>query len=334
MPNSVADLGEHALIQRIRRRATFVSPSVVVGIGDDAAVVEPDGGMLAVITTDALVDGVHFDRRFCPLDAVGHRALAVNLSDLASMGASPRHALLSMGLPSSLAVSELDDLLDGLFDLATRFHTTVIGGNITWSNGPLFVDVTAVGSAKRRRLLLRDAVRAGDDLYVSGEIGGAAAGLALLRASADTSAEFNGCRQRYLRPQPRVSLGTQLGRNRAARSCIDLSDGLADGVYQLAASSRVGMVVTAEDIPIAPDARLWFERQGTDPVTATLTAGDDYELLFSAPPSRRRAVNAVGRLAGNLPLTRIGLATKDGVCLLRRNGKEEPLSGGYEHFKG
>ena len=332
MPDSVADLAEHALIERIHRRVGAASPSVVVGIGDDAAVVEPERGSLTVMTTDALVETVHFDRRYCPLDAVGHKALAVNLSDLAAMGATPRHALLSLALPGALPLSELDALLDGLVAVATQYRTAIVGGNITSSGGPLFVDVTAVGSVRRRRVLRRDAVRADDDLYVSGDVGGAAAGLASLLASPD-AAGFDLCRRRYLQPTPRVRLGAQLGRNKAARACIDLSDGLADGIRQLAGASRVGVMIAADDIPIAPDTRRWFEASGVDPVVAALSGGEDYELLFSTPVSRRRSIAAIGRLSDRIPLTRIGRATKDPACVLVRNGKEEALPTGYEHFR-
>ena len=333
MPDSVAELAEHALIERIHRRVAVTSPTVVVGIGDDAAVVEPERGALTVMTTDAMVEHVHFDRRYCPLDTVGHKVLAANLSDLAAMGATPRYALVSLALPSTLPLSELDAFLDGLVGAATRYRTTIVGGNITRSGGPLFVDVTAVGSVRRRRVLRRDAVRAGDDLYVSGEVGGAAAGLASLQASSDPATGSELCHRRYLQPDPRVTLGTQLGRNKAARACIDLSDGLADGIQQLAAASHVGFVINGNDIPVASETRRWFEATGVDPLTAALIGGEDYELLFSAPSSRRRSIAAIGRLSDGIPLTRIGRATKDLSCILVRNGQEEPLPQGYEHFR-
>ena len=226
-----------------------------------------------------------------------------------------------------------EEVLDGLVAVATQYRTPIIGGNITSSGGPLFVDVTAVGSVRRRRVLRRDAVRAGDDLYVSGEVGGAAAGLASLRASTKADGCFDLCRRRYLQPTPRVRLGTQLGKNKAARACIDLSDGLADGIRQLAGASRVGVIVAADDIPIAPDTRRWFEASGVDPVTAALSGGEDYELLFSAPISRRGSIAAIGRLSDRIPLTRIGRATQDHACVMVRDGKEEALPSGYEHFR-
>ena len=154
---------------------------MIVGIGDDAAVVEPERNRLEVLSVDALVEGIHFDRAFTPPDAIGHRALAVNLSDLAAMGADARLALLSLGLPETFPVADFDALIDGLAALAARHRLHVAGGNLTRSPGPLIVDVTVVGTVKRRRALLRGGARAGDELYVSGTIGAAAAGLQMLQ---------------------------------------------------------------------------------------------------------------------------------------------------------
>ena len=331
---TVADLGEHALITRIHARVPHPPRSVVVGIGDDAAVFGPDRGSLSVITTDAMVEGVHFDRTFTPMETVGHKALAVSLSDLAAMGAVPRHALLSLALPDTLQVSELDAMLDGLLALATRYETTLVGGNITRSSGPLYLDVTAVGSVKRRRVLTRAGARPGDDLYVSGEVGGAAAGLSSLNAATpEPTAAIQDCRRRYLCPEPRVRLGTQLGRNRAARACIDLSDGLADGIRQLSTAGGFGARVDAALIPIQPEARRWSEAQDIDPLVAALTGGEDYELLFTAPPGMRRRVAAARRLAGKLAVTRIGEITKDPALVLMSDGQAMDLPTGYEHFR-
>ena len=335
---TVADLGEHAVIQKIRERVPPASAEVMLGIGDDAAVLEPERNTLTVVTTDVLVEQVHFDRTFTPMDAVGHKALAINLSDVAAMGAIPRHALLSLAMPAAMTVGDLDTLLDGLLALARTQRVDVVGGNVTQSPHSLFIEVTVMGSVKRRRVLSRQGARPGDDLYVSGEIGGAAAGLAALQMPTDganaSDASVRGASQdRYLRPDPRVRLGSQLGRNRAARACIDLSDGLADGVRQLAAASSVGAVVDAQQIPIASEVTRFFEASGADPITAAVTGGEDYELLFTAPRAFARRVAAARRHAGGVPITRIGQITKDPAVLLRRGDREEQMPEGFEHFR-
>jgi len=315
----VADLGEHALIERIRGRFPAPPPFVVVGIGDDAAVVERERNLLEVLTTDCQVEGVHFDQAFVAPADIGHKALAVNLSDLAAMGAAPRVALLSLILPPSMGLASIDGLVEGLASLAQRARICIVGGNIARSPGPLIVDVTATGSVHKRRVLLRGGGRAGDDLYVTGTLGGAAAGLRMLRQDA---ASTGAAVDRYRRPEPRTRFGLMLGRNRAARACMDLSDGLADGIRQIAEASGLGAIVDAEALPIEEGATL----------RDALAGGEDYELLFAASPRMRSRVRNARRLASDLAVARIGRLTADRAIVLSRNGSAEPLPAGFEHF--
>jgi thiamine-monophosphate kinase len=318
---TVADLGEHALISRITQR--LAKPSwVVVGPGDDAAVIEPERGALDVLTTDAIVEGIHFDAGFVPPEAIGHRALAVNLSDLAAMGARPRAALLSLVLPRELEVATLDGILDGLIALADKYRVAVVGGNITRSPGPLMIDVTAIGSVKPRRTLTRAGARPGDEVFVTGTIGGAAAGLKSLMDDVGAGLKtrsYSPDEEKYLRPDPRVRVGMLLGRNRAATACIDLSDGLADGLRQIATASGVGITVDEASIPTAA-GRTEFH-------------SDDYELLFTVRPSSKGRLRAVKSQAGDLPITRIGIVTKDRAVVLRTASGERELPAGFEHFR-
>src|SRR4051812_44442779 len=183
-PTTVSDVAERELVARIQQRLPPAPPWLLVGIGDDAAIVEPERNRAEVITVDALVEGIHFDRAFVPPDAIGHRSLAVNLSDLAAMGATPRLALLSMVLPPAFPLDDFDDLVSGFTRLAARHRLHVAGGNLTRSPGPLVLDVTVLGSIKHRRALTRRGASPGDELYVSGTLGDAAAGLRMLSAVA------------------------------------------------------------------------------------------------------------------------------------------------------
>jgi thiamine-monophosphate kinase len=324
---TVSSLGERALIARITARLAMPS-WVIVGPGDDAAVIAPVRGTLDVLTTDALVDGVHFDRRFVPPDAIGHRALAVNLSDLAAMGAEPRAALLSLALPPTLEVGEVDGLLDGMLALAAVHRVTVIGGNVTRTPGPMTIDVTAIGSIRPRRVLTRDGARAGDDVYVTGTLGGAAVGLrALAQGGASPGAE------RYLRPEPRIRAGLVLARTRAATSCMDLSDGLADGVRQIAEASGVGITIDAPLLPLGEGVREWHAREGGDPVETAFSGGDDYELLFTVRPAHRGRFRDARSRVASLPITRIGVVTKARELVVRDDAGARPLPQGYEHFR-
>jgi thiamine-monophosphate kinase len=329
---TVADLGEHAIIERIRAASPAPPDWVVVGMGDDAAVVESARNHLEVVTTDVFVEGVHFDRRYVPSSAIGHKALAVNLSDLAAMGAEPRGAVLSLVLPPGLPVAELDEIIGGWLALASRYDVALLGGNVSRSPGPLVIDVTAFGTVKPRRVLTRSGAKPRDVLYVSGAIGAAAAGFRLLSGGSEGTAVDAGCSERFLRPDPRVRLGLLLGRNRVASACVDLSDGFADAVRQLAAASRVGAEIDADAIPVPDAVRRLAAAEGRDPIEVAVSGGEDYELLFTVPPRRRRALESVLKLA-KVPCARVGTIVPGGGLLLARQGARRPLPAGYTHFR-
>jgi thiamine-monophosphate kinase len=365
---TVADLTERDLLARIERLLPPAPSWLLVGIGDDAAVVQPERNRVEVLSVDALIEDVHFDRRFTPPEAIGHRALAVNLSDLAAMGAEPRLALLSLALPPSLACADFDAMAQAASRLAAQFKLHIVGGNLTRSPGPLMLDVTVSGTAKRRGVLTRRGARAGDGIYVTGTLGAAAAGLQILRARCDVGrsqvaprkadtpvarlraadpiredrpgsldgAAVDSCTARYLYPEPRVRAGLFLGRSRAASACIDLSDGLADGVRQIAASSGVGMVIEGDALPIDRCARAWFQSRGVDPLIEAVTSGDDYELTVAVPPRRRGRLAHVIAHAG-VRFTRIGVCTEGRDLVLRRTigGRvvEQAMPEGFSHFR-
>jgi thiamine-monophosphate kinase len=330
-PATVGGFGERELIGRITARLPPPPPWLVVGVGDDAAVVEPERNRLDVMTVDAIVEGIHFDRRFTPPGAIGHRALAVNASDLAAMGAAPRLALLSMVLPPALPIDDFDGVVEGFVAAATQYGLHVIGGNLARSPGALILDVTVTGTAKRRQVMTRAGARPGDEVWVSGAVGSANAGLRALRA--DEAASAGTCAARFLHPEPRVRLGTLLARNRAASACMDLSDGLAEGVRQLGEASGVGIAIDGASIPIEPDAHAWFTAQGQDVLTEAIAGGDDYELLFTVRPRLKGRLEQALR-HGGVPLTRIGVCTTEHAFVVRdAGGGESPLPQGFRHFR-
>jgi thiamine-monophosphate kinase len=329
-----------------------------VGPGDDAAVIAGSRNERLVVTTDAVVEGVHFSRAYSTPADIGRRALAVNLSDLAAMAATPRWALLSLVLPASMRETEVEEIVDGLAALATRYRVSVVGGNITRTEGPLVVDVTAGGEVAPRKWLTRSGAKAGDDIWVSGSLGAAAAGLEMLRLAGDApgtgsrpasarEASYGevtperlrreggdpGCVAKYLRPEPRVHLGVAVGRARVATAAMDLSDGLADALEQVSTASGVGVTIDAALLPIEPCAREWWTARGADPVRAALAGGDDYELLLAVPRTRTAGLRAVTRRVAQPPLTRIGEFTDDPrERAVLRAGKRDALPKGFEHF--
>lgn len=341
---SAWQLGERALVERIRARFAPRPGVLVVGIGDDAAVATPVRGALEVFTTDALVQGVHFDPAFSTYEDVGFKALAVNVSDIAAMGATSRLALLSLVIPERLSTAEIDALLDGFAGMAAEANVTVAGGNLARSpagqndNGVLIVDVTVVGSVRPRKILTRSAGRPGDALYVTGQVGAAAAGLDWLKTQPGNAGRepqdplIAECVARHRRPAARIRIGTLLGRNDAATTCMDLSDGLADAVTQIATQSGTGAVIDAAALPIHPGAGQWFSGRGLDPLLATLSGGDDYELLFGVPTKRLGRLRHVRQQSRGVPLTRIGELTKDRAIVLKRNGRLERMPPGFAHF--
>jgi len=328
---------ERQIIAEIRARVPSAPAWLTVGIGDDAAVVEPARGALELLTTHSLVESIHFDRRLSTPADIGWKALAVNLSDVAAMGATPRLGLLSLALPYAIAADEVHALVDGFLALASDTRVALAGGNITRSPGPLIVDVTVSGFARRRRVLTRAGGRLGDDVYVTGEVGSAAAGLQYWKNMTETidPKEISGmdaCIARHRRPEPRVRIGMLLGRNGAANACMDLSDGLGDAVRQVAEASGTGARIEAEALPIAEAARAWFLRSGQDPIMAAMAGGDDYELLFTAPRRTRGRLHTVMRQARGVRITRIGVLTDGREVAVSRDGREEPLPAGFVHF--
>lgn len=330
----MSDLGERAVIARIQSRLPHDPARLPVGIGDDAAVAVPERGALQVLTTDALIEGIHFDRRFSSAADVGYKALAVNVSDVAAMGATPSLALLSLMLPPSLPVSVLDELVTGFLEMAGEARVALAGGNISESPGPLIVDVTVTGHVRPRRILTRGGGRPGDALFVTGAVGAAAAGLGWLRSGRQEapSASLAECVARHRRPEPRHRIGALLGRNRAANACMDLSDGLADAVRQVSEASGTGARINAAALPIPAGAREWFEAAGTDPVLSAVAGGDDYELLFAVSRRAARRLRTVVQQARGVPVTRIGELTADTSLVVVHDGATTELPSGFAHF--
>lgn len=311
------DTGEFDLIAHIRARAGQRA-DVVLGIGDDAALLQAPAGRQLVVTADMLNAGVHFPEATAPRD-IGWKSLAVNLSDLAAMGAEPAWCTLSLSLPAS-DPAWLDAFLDGFLALARRHGVALIGGDTT--RGPLAIAVTAIGTVEPGRALRRDGARVGDDVWVSGTLGDAAAALHLLPTPpADL-------RERLDRPEPRVELGRRLAG--LAHAALDVSDGLLADLGHICRASGVGAEVDLDRLPasVALGAHPASERFAWQ-----ATGGDDYELCFTAPASARNALAELG-VSLALPLTRIGRVVDGaGVLALDAEGRPwQPPRAGYTHF--
>lgn len=312
---------EFDLIERIRSRAA-TRDDVILGIGDDAAIVQVPAGRQLVIATDTLNRGVHFPYDTAPAD-VGWKALAVNLSDLAAMGAEPAWCTLSLSLPAGDA-GWVDDFLDGFLELASRHRVALIGGDTT--RGPLSVSVTVHGLVEPGRALRRDAAREGDDVWVSGTLGDAAAALAQWQRGTPVDAAL---RRRLDRPTPRLETGARIVG--LAHACIDISDGLLADLQHVCRASDVGARIDLDALPASLHLRGAFDAEARHAMQST--GGDDYELCFTAPQAVREKIAQVARET-DAPLTRIGrIVAGERVRALRSDGSEWlPPSRGYVHF--
>ena len=294
--------GEFELIARLA--ALFGAPPDGLGIGDDAATWPTGGGTVAVATTDMLVEGVHFRLDWTSPEDLGWKALAVNLSDLAAMGARPGRALVSIAVDAPRRRLVLD-VARGLHSLAERTGTRVVGGDTVRSPGPLVINVTLVGEADAVRVLRRDAARAGDLIAVTGVLGASSAALALLsegHAAHDLAAAP--LLAAHHRPFPRLAAGLLLA-SRGVRCAIDISDGLASEALHVARAGGVGIEIDVGRVPLSPAAvRLLGERRSRE---LALTGGEDYELLFTFAPGLLDELTSV--LAGDGGLTVLGEVT-------------------------
>jgi thiamine-monophosphate kinase len=338
MPGQPQMRNEASLIARLcrivpSRIGVRASRDVPLGIGDDAAVVHFPRGRESVFSTDAFVEGAHFLMRLHPPRAIGYKALARAVSDLAAMGAVPRYFLLTLSLPAGKAGAWLDHFARGMAQAARRFGMRLIGGDVS-RHASVVVALTVIGEARRGRVLTRSGARPGDALYVTGRLGAAQQGLEILlregpRAIARHAESYS--LKRHLYPDPRIAIGEWLAANTLASAAIDLSDGLSSDLARLCAASGAGAIVRASALPIAASSN--SARAKGRARARALHGGEDYELLFSVPG---RLVTRIPVRFGTFPLTRIGELTRGRqVVLVDSMGRARPLlPGGWEHFGG
>lgn len=366
MAKTRPNLGERAFLQSLRARTTHLADQhgpragLKLGIGDDCAILQPPPGHRICVTTDFSLETIHFRRDWHTPESVGHRCLARGLSDLAAMGAAPLAAFLSLALPAELVQPRRGQLawrerfLAGFLALAEKYRVPLAGGDTalsplfpiertqgSMSTGWALADIVLVGSAPRRRALLRSGAKAGDRIYVTGHLGGAAAELAQLAAN---PRRFRHCRigvtgspnpHPHLFPEPRLSVGAWLLKNRRATAAIDISDGLSTDLDHLCEESVLAAVVNTERLPLHP-----FVQPKSRPITdesleLALHGGEDYELLFTASPDAK-----IPRRIAGVPIACIGVMRRQAprrarmVLVDEVNGRrrERPLSpGGWEH---
>ena len=353
-------MNEFDFIERLRSQADSRKHStrVLTGIGDDASIISESTGRDLIVTTDLLIAGVDFHRNATPAQLLGHKALAVSLSDIAAMGARPFWSFLAIGMSrEEWSTPFKDELYEGFFALADHFGVTLAGGDISETKDGIVIDSIVLGEVASGAAVKRSGARAGDQIYVTGTLGGAAAGLKLIelgarvseppavagglpsesQTSGSSSAEHSDdyaiqtLLLRQLRPQPRVGWGIVLGEQQLASAMIDLSDGLSSDLRHLCKESNVGAAIEASAIPLDEDVRHLCGRRALDPLALARHGGEDFELLFTVAPEN---VARLPKKVDGAAISRIGeITAAAGSIRIREKNREWDLQPqGFEHF--
>lgn len=332
---------EFDFINTLKQRAPSAGQSLIAGIGDDAAVFRNSADKETVITADLLVEDIDFRRTTTPPYLLGHKALAVSLSDIAAMGSRPLWSLVSIGVPDDVWQTEfVDRIYDGLLELANRYGVQLIGGDTSRTNDKIVIDSIVAGECAKGTAVMRTGASPGDQIFVTGSLGGAAAGLRLIERGAHLAEQNLGDEEsqkldhvllRQLRPDPRVGWGMVLGEERLATAMIDLSDGLSSDLNRLCTSSSVGALIDSSLLPIDNHVTELCGRRALDPLQLALHGGEDFELLFTVKPSD---VARLPRRVDGVEIKLIGEVTNasEGVRISEGARIWELRPGGWKHF--
>lgn len=341
----VSAIGEFGLIERIRGLLPRASDALF-GIGDDCAALRPTAGRDLLLTTDLLVDRVDFTRQTITPFRLGRKAMGVSLSDIAAMGGLPRAALITLALPSDEDTEFVEELYRGLQEEGARHGVEIIGGDLS-ASPTLMIGITLVGEVEPGKAVRRSGAKPGDQIWITGQLGASAAGLAALKAgfrlredqveapselSADVKEAIRVAIERHFCPIPRVREGRALAEAGVASAMIDLSDGLASDLRHLCRESGVSARIREDRIPVDPVASAIGRHLGKEPLSMALEGGEDFELLFT---SSSEPIDILDILSDGVKVTAVGEVEEEGQgCLLeRRGGAAVPLTGGYDHFR-
>jgi thiamine-monophosphate kinase len=326
------DIGEFGFIDRIRPETLTRPESVIKGIGDDCSVCRATRDRVALLTTDLLVEGVHFQLASVPPHKLGRKSIAVNLSDIAAMGGTPKEALVSIAIPDTVPVETLDSLYQGMKSMAREFEVNLVGGDTTASPSHLVINVAVVGEAREEEVLYRSGAKPKDVVFLTGAVGASAAGLDSLLANRSFEGQA-ALLDAHLDPQPHVKAGRIIAGLRVAHSLIDVSDGLAGDLGHICTESKVGAIIEEGKIPTTELFRAYCERFELDPTRLATHVGEDYVLLGTVPEeSAGKLEKAV--VSGGCEFFRIGrIVEEPGVRLHAPDGSTRKIKpSGWNHF--
>jgi thiamine-monophosphate kinase len=335
----VNTLGEFGLIDHLTRNFPINQPSTVKGVGDDAAVID-NGDFCTVVSTDLLVEGIHFDLAYTPLKHLGYKSVVVNLSDIYAMNALPRQITVSIAISNRFSVEALEELYEGIRAACEYYQVDLVGGDTSSSPKGLLISVTAIGQGEKERMAYRNGAKVGDLICITGDLGAAYLGLQLLEREKRIWQESPGVQpdlenQKYaigrqLKPEARkdmIETFHEIGLRPTAM--IDISDGLASEIFHICKQSNVGALVEESGVPIHPETELLALQFKLDPITCALNGGEDYELLFTIDPADVDKIRFLPDIyiAGEI------LEAKDGIQLNTKGGNLHALKAqGWAHF--
>ena len=330
----IKELGEFGLIHHLSSRLKFRASDSILGIGDDCAVYPAKSGMKEVVSTDALVEDIHFKLSTTTPETLGRKAISVSLSDIAAMGGTPKRVLVTLGLPKKLSVSFLDKLYSGFNEICNQFKVELCGGDTVSSPKSFFINVTVIGEAKR--VFTRKGAKPGDLIFVTGTLGDSSLGLKLLGNKKKGGKDHKFLVKRHLDPLARVEEAGLLARSKLnITSMIDISDGLVQDLYHVCKASKVGARIFQERLPQSPEFIRTCAKNKFSPLPHLLNGGEDYELLFTLPADGVKNLNRQF-LKAKVLVTQVGeISLKPRKVLLEmRDGTKKPLpdSEGFNHF--
>ncbi|MFC1856984.1 thiamine-phosphate kinase [Thermodesulfobacteriota bacterium] len=330
------DLGEFGFIRRISRGCLIRPQNVVKAIGDDAAVFFQNAGKATLLTTDLLVERVHFFRDKISGFNLGYKSLAINLSDIAAMGGEAQEAFISIAIPGDCEISYLEDFYEGVKTLATEFDVNILGGDTTGSKADLVINICVTGGAFEKEILYRHTAQKGDIVFSTGFLGDSRAGLHLIMngVEADTE-ELKALCEAHMLPKPYLREGCFLAARDGMHAAIDVSDGLSSDIGHIAEESKVGVCLYYEKIPVSDHLRGFCRRLGVDPVEYALSGGEDYTLLCTAAPDKANRITTAYEQRFHRPLYPMGEITETGqMDLIYPDGQIKKFAvSGWDHFR-
>lgn len=332
-------LGEFGLIDRLTERVQLQNKSTIKGVGDDAAVID-NGNLMTVVSTDMLVEGIHFDLMYTPLKHLGYKSIIVNLSDIYAMNAQPKQVTVSIAISNRFSVEALEELYAGIYTACELYKVDLVGGDTSASNKGLIISVTAIGQGEREKLTYRNGAKKGDLICITGNVGAAYLGLQLLErekqvylSNPDMQPELENHQylvERQLKPEARRDIIEMFAKNKLVPTAmIDISDGVASDLFHICKQSDVGAFLEESGVPIHPDAQMQAINFSLDPITCALSGGEDYELLFTIDPKDIDKIKYLPDIyiAGEI------VDAKDGVKLHTKGGNIHPITAqGWQHF--